>query len=106
MLHAPEIKTRFTREMFDAFVARHLHDGRAPDDVERRAAELCEIIRTHLEKTGKTSKSLVELAEWFLHERKQIENTNLSQRDKESLITQLEARYVELQDQYLRRAQP
>src|SRR5689334_10537585 len=70
MIHGPEIRERFPREMFDDFVKRYLHDGRPVEEVERRATELCEIIRSHLEKTdGRTLKSLAKLAEWFMHER-------------------------------------
>src|ERR1017187_524054 len=44
-LHAPELKNRFTREMFDDFVHRHFGDHKMPEYVERRAAELCDIVR-------------------------------------------------------------
>ena len=48
--HSFDIRERFTREMFDAFVARHLSDERNPEHVEKLARDLSDIIREHLRK--------------------------------------------------------
>lgn len=46
--HSFDIRERFTREMFDAFVARHLGDDKSPEYVEKLARDLSDIIRKHL----------------------------------------------------------
>jgi hypothetical protein len=48
--HSFDIRERFTREMFDAFGARHLGDDKSPEYVEKMARELSDIIRKHLQK--------------------------------------------------------
>lgn len=105
--HCFEIRQRFPKETYDAFVSKHLGDDKPPDYVEQRAVELCDIIKKHLEKVeGRGKKDLAELAKWYLEERKRIEATLLTDDDKNLLIAQLEERYVKLQEQYLRSVQP
>ena len=48
--HSFDIRERFTREMFDAFVARHLGDDKSPEYVEKMSREISDIIRKHLQK--------------------------------------------------------
>ena len=48
--HSFDIHERFTREMFDAFVTRHLGDDKSPEHVEKLARDLSDIIREHLRK--------------------------------------------------------
>ena len=55
-LHAWELASRFTREMFDEFVRRHLGDDKAPELVEERAQLLQAIIRKHVEKVEPSEK--------------------------------------------------
>jgi hypothetical protein len=61
-LHGPEIRDRFSKEMFDDFSTRHLGDDRSPEYVEQRARELCDILQKHLEKAKGSAKDLGELA--------------------------------------------
>lgn len=105
-LHGPDLRERFTKEMYEDFVARHLGDSRTPEYVEQRAKELCDLLQKHLEMAHGKKRNLAELAAWFLEEKKQIDQTALSEDDKELLISQLEERYVKLQEKYLRSVQP
>lgn len=61
-LHGPELRERFTKEMFDDFIRRHLGDDRSADYVEQRARELCEIVQKHLEMVNGSTQELGELA--------------------------------------------
>lgn len=48
--HSYDIRERFSREEFDAFVSAHLGDARSPDYVEKLALDLQTIIREHVRK--------------------------------------------------------
>jgi hypothetical protein len=104
--HAFELRQRFTREMFDAFVALYLSDTLSPDYVERRAKDLKGVIQAHLEKVVPPRKTLAELARWFLDEKRQIEESGLGDNDRQLILAQLEERYVRLQENYLRSVNP
>lgn len=106
MRNAPELDARFTRQMFDDFVARHLSDGFPPEYVEQRAEELKSLIRLHLAKANPRRKNLAELAQWFLDEKQQIQEAAIADDDKQLLLAQLEERCVRLQEEYLRGVRP
>lgn len=105
--HAPELGKRFSREMFDEFLRKHMGDGQSPEFVEQRGVQLQGIVKSHLEKAGHSDRktSLADLAAWFLKEKGEIERTALADDDKELLVAQLEERYVRLQEKYLRAVQ-
>ncbi len=107
-LHAPEIGKRFSCEMFDDFVARHLGDDHAPEYVEQRAQQLLELLRQHLDKVGAPQKkmALADLAQWFLREKQEIDKAALPPADKEVLLAALEERYTKLQEKFIRGLQP
>jgi hypothetical protein len=107
-LYAPEIKDRFPRADFDAFLKKYLGDQHAPEFVEERAEQLRQIIEQHRQRIEPPKKkmSLAELAEWFLREKRQIDATPLDDEDKEALVAQLEARYAKLQEKHIRSMEP
>jgi hypothetical protein len=107
-LCAPEIKGRFGRRQFDAFVQKYMTDAHAPEYVEARAEQLAAIIEQHRQKIEPPKKrmSLAELAEWFLREKRQIDDAPLDDEDKEALTAQLEARYAKLQEKHIRSMEP
>lgn len=104
--HQFEIRQRFTREMFDAFLAKFMADTFTTEQVEQRAKELKDVIRAHVAKVDPPRKSLGQLAEWFVQQKREIENASLSEEDRDMMLAQLEERYVRLQEQYLRSVKP
>jgi hypothetical protein len=106
-LHAPEIGARFSRQLFDDFIARHLGDSFPPEDVERRAQHLQEVLRQHLEKVEPTRKQTVEgLARWYHQLKQEIEAQPLEQRYKNAQLAQLNARYATLVQQLMQEMEP
>lgn len=107
-LHAPEMGRRFTKEMFDDFVKRHLSDVHAPEYVEERARQLQDIIRKHLEKIEPPTKklSIQGLAEWYDSVRQQILASSADDRAKRVQVVQLNERYLELMNQLMEELKP
>lgn len=107
-LHAPEIGARFTKAQFDEYARRHLGEDQGPDYVEKRAGELLDIMQRHLEKTpqAERKKSLADIATWFLEEKGKIEALPMGPDDKNQLVADLEARFTQLQQKYIRSLQP
>lgn len=107
-IHAPEIGQRFTRDMFQDFVTRHMGEEHPAEHVEERARQLKDILQRHLEKIDPPKKkmTLADLAQWFLGEKAQIDAAAISEEDKAALISQLEERYTKLQEKCIRGMQP
>lgn len=95
-LHAPELGERFTRQMFDDFVARHMGDNCPPEDVESRADQLLQVIRQHADKgsTGRKDLSIAERAKHLDEQVRQIQDSNLVEREKETLIIMLKRQFM------------
>jgi hypothetical protein len=106
--HAPELATRFPRQDLDDFLCKQMGDDRIPEYVEERGQQLLEIIRKHVEKADPPKKivTLADLARWYLEQKDQIDRVALSEDDKKLLLSQLEERYVRLQEKYLRTVEP
>lgn len=107
--HEPDIRDRFVRSLFDAFMSRHLADDKTPEYVEERARELREVILKHLAKVQAPPKqmTLAKLVEWYLSEKQQIETTAVgTTEDKELLLAQLAERYHRLLETYLHKVEP
>lgn len=90
-LQAPEIGERFSRELFDDFCKRYLSEERAPEDVERRAQELLDMLQGHAAKVsrGAEEKSFAELAQEFEQQRQEIEASNLPPGMKRGILLKL-----------------
>ena len=107
-LHAPEIGPRFSRQMFDDFVARHLGDSHPPDEVERRARQLQDILRQHLEKVEPSPKrrSIEDRTAWYQETKQTIEALPIEDRAKRVQIAELNVRYMELMKEHLEGLEP
>jgi hypothetical protein len=107
-LHAPELSKRFTHGQFTDYWNRHFGDEHPPEYVEERSRQLLDIMQKHLEKAGHTEqkKSLADIAQWFLEEKTKIDALPLNPEDKEQMIADLEARFTQLQQKYIRSMNP
>lgn len=74
-LHRPELGPRFTPEMFQQFVTKHLGDERPIEVVRLRAAQLEQLLKEHLEKIVPPQKhqSLEELTVWLDEQNRRID---------------------------------
>lgn len=95
LIHAPEIKDRFTRDHFDKYVRDFLRDNHSPEFVEKCAAQLEEIILEHAGKSG-TAKplSITEQAAELDKQVQEITESNLDDRTKQALITSLKQQFL------------
>lgn len=100
--HAPEIGARFTRYSFDDYARKYMGDGRDPDEVEERAAQLQAIILDHLERVrpAPTFRSLGDIAAWFEEQKRQLAALP-DDRLRETMLARLKARYTELTTEFL-----
>lgn len=107
-LHAPEIGTRFPRELFHEFLARHLGDNHPPEYVEERSRQLQEIIRAHLERVEppKKKRTVEELAAWYATMRETIERQPIDDRQKRVQLAQLNLRYRDLVNDVMETLEP
>lgn len=107
-LHGPELRARFSPAQFADYGQRHLGDDHAPEVVEHRAVELLTLMQEHLTIVGAPTrkKSLADIAAWFLEEKTKIDALPLNVEDKEQMIADLEARFTQLQQKYIRSMNP
>ncbi len=105
---APEIGDRLPRQIVDDFLRKYMGDDRSPDDVERRAEELRRMIEQHRTQIDPPKKemTLADMAHWYLDQKQQIEAVALDDDDRQLLLSQLQERYMKLQEKYLRSVQP
>jgi hypothetical protein len=107
-LHASDIKKHFSRSMFDAFLQTYMNDADHPDDVERRGRELQQIIDQHRQKVKpeKHTRTIQDLAEWYLREKARIDALPLDEELKQEHAAALDMRYAELTQELLQRIEP
>jgi len=107
-LHSADIANRFTRKMFDDYMAKYMSDAEDADTVERRGVQLRDIIEQCSEQTTGCAKpgTIDQLATWFLDEKKRIETLPLDEELKEEHLAHLNIRYSELSQQILEKIRP
>jgi hypothetical protein len=107
-LHAPELGDRFTRSMFESYVARHLGHDHPPEYVELRAQQLRDALQQLLDKLEPASRrlSLEELTQWYQSMRQKIEALPIDDRSKRTQIAQLNERYRNLVNDLMEDLQP
>ncbi|HUY89224.1 MAG TPA: hypothetical protein VMV10_10855 [Pirellulales bacterium] len=106
-LHSADIANRFTRKMFDDYMAKYMSDAEDADTVERRGRELSDLIQRHRQQaTGEVPTSLTELAAWFLEEKTRIEGLPLDEEFEEEHLAHLNIRYSELSQGILEKIKP
>lgn len=101
-LHAPELGSRFTKQMFADYVRQYMGDAHEPDEVEERATQLCALMQSHLEKAKPAPKfrSLGDIAQWFEEQKRQLADVP-DDRVRQALLAKLKARYTELTTEFL-----
>lgn len=105
---APDLGDRFTKEMFDDFVKRHLDNDHPADYVEGRAQQLQALLQQHYEKVHPPPKfkNMVEIAAWYEQMQQQIKAQSVDDRAKRAQLAQLNLRYRDLMNDYLENVQP
>jgi hypothetical protein len=106
--YAPEIGSRFPRSAFDEFAAEHLNDSLSADMVQERARQLCDLMKAHFNTVcGEQSfKTIEQLAGWYRDQRQRIEGLPLDRDFKQTHLTQLNERYLELTERHLGSLRP
>lgn len=107
-LHKIDIKSRFSRAMFDDYIKKFMSDVEEPETVERRGRELRDLLQKHYEQVGgRTQPTTVEqLANWFLNEKSRIASLPLEDELREEHLIQLQMRYSELSQSILENIHP
>ena len=107
-LFAPKIQSRFTQQMFDDFLSKYLGDDQTPDDVERRVEELTQTFQRHLEEIEppEGKRSIEELGQWFLDQKRRIEELPLDPKVKRAHVADLNSRYAEISTKLLEKLHP
>jgi hypothetical protein len=97
-LCAPQLRERFTQQMFDDFLAKYMGDDQPPDEVERRGTELLQTLQKHVEATDvpEQKQTLEDLAHWFLQQKEHIGALPLDDKVKRVHVAELTCRYNEL----------
>lgn len=103
---APEVGSRFPREMFEHFVRTYMGDNRSPDEVEQRAHQLEGILHEHRAaiKPAPRFRNLEELATWYMTETGRIESLPVDELFKEQQLVQLNSMYADLTQSVLEQA--
>jgi hypothetical protein len=104
-LYASELGDRFSRAMFDAFLDKYLNDSQPAEAVERRAKELQQIIRQHLECVRPGPRTLTELTRWYEKQKREFEQLPDGPM-RRSALAKLMRRYSDLSDELLEDMQP
>jgi hypothetical protein len=106
-LHYPEIRTRFSKKDFAAFVNKYMNDDDAPDYVEARAAQLTGMIEQHRQKIDPTPRfSFEELGSWYEQTLAKIKAQSIHDRFKNAQVAQLTRHYQDLVQELLEEMKP
>lgn len=72
--HAPEVGSRLPQATFEEFVKKLLRDDLPPDLVERKAAEVQSLIRSHIDQArgGKKPETVGQVQAWFAEQKQQL----------------------------------
>ena len=106
--HASTIESRFTRADMQSFFDRYMDDSQPPEVVQRRANQLSETIREHIDAENPPEKMLTfeELATWYAEQKGQIEKMGVSDLEKQEYKVQLQERYTELTQKLMESIKP
>jgi len=106
--YASKLGGRFTQENLDHFIATYMGDDQPPDAVERRAAELLQLLQEHAAAADppEEKQTLDALARWYLAQKEHIQSLPLDDRAKRLHIVELTRRYNELSARLVEKLQP
>ena len=107
-LNAIKITDRFTRDDLEKFFTQYMNDEQSPEVVQRRANQLLETIRQHVDAVNPPENfaTLEDLATWYTTQRQQIENMEINELIKREYLVQLQERYAELSEQLMESLRP
>jgi hypothetical protein len=107
-LHAPNIADRFSKQDLHDFLDRYMGDNQSLDVLRRRANQLTETIREHVDAVDPPEAfgSLEELAVWYAKQKVQIDSLEVEARFKADFAIQLKERYAELTERILEQVNP
>lgn len=107
-LHAHALGTRFPKESFDDYLRRYLSDGHAAEDVERRAAQLQDIIHRHVEGADAPPKhlSIEALNAWYQKTKETIERQSVEKKFRDVQTASLNQRYMQLMQELMEEMKP
>jgi len=108
LLYAPEIRDRFGRAEFDAFIEKFMGETETPDVIEARGKQLQKLIRDHHDRVHPPEQfhSLEELARWYSEQKKHIEALPVEKRFMQDYLVQLNERYSDLTQKVLEKLAP
>ena len=91
-VNAPELATRFTRDMLNDYLTRYMGDERPAELAEERAETLLGVIRQHLDKVAPRPQvqTLDDVLATFEARMRKIRESGLEEEDKQHLLIQLE----------------
>lgn len=107
-LHAPKIGDRFTKQDLHDFMNRYMGDQQPLDVLRRRANQLTETIRQHVDAVDppEAMGSLEELADWYATQKAQIDKLEVEPDFKHEFCLQLKERYTDLTQRILEEVNP
>jgi hypothetical protein len=107
-LHAPKIGDRFSKQDLHDFLNRYMGDAQSLDVIRRRAAQLTETIRQHVEAVDPPDQieSLEGLAAWYAKQRALLEGLNVEPNIRQEFCIQLRDRYTTLTERLLEVVKP
>lgn len=106
--YSAKLGDRFSREMFDEYVRRHMGDEHPVETVEKRGRELVAIFEKHLldlQPTKKTA-TIESLTRWYEDTKAQIEAMDMAPRVKEVRLIDLLSRFNELLAKHIEENEP
>jgi hypothetical protein len=107
-LHAPKIADRFSKQDLHDFLNRYMGDSQTLDVIRRRANQLVETIRQHVEAVDPAEEitTLEELAGWYEKQKTHLEGLNVEPAIKREFCLQLNDRYTTLTERLLEEVKP
>jgi len=107
-LHAPKIADRFSKQDLHDFLNRYMGDAQSLDVIRRRANQLAETIRQHVEAVDPSEEiaTLEELSAWYAKQRSHLESLQIETTIKKEFCLQLTDRYATLTGRLLEEVKP
>jgi hypothetical protein len=107
-LHAPKIADRFSKQDLHDFLDRYMDDSQSLDVIRRRANQLIDTIRQHVEAVDPPDQitSLEELAGWYGKQTALLEGLDIEPNIKKEFCIQLRDRYTGLTERLLEEVKP
>jgi hypothetical protein len=107
-VHAPKIGDRFSKQELHDFINRYMGDTQSLDVIRRRANQLVETIRQHVEAVDPPEEiaTLEALGAWYEKQLTHLEGLNIAPHIKREFGLRLNDRYTELTERLLEEVKP